>query len=84
MINMEINYEDCAVVFRPNGGIDVYCPDLDHAAKLPNVQLLRGLLIALVTTVSASDDVKELLAEIEQHMSGDSDTTIAIPRKNLH
>jgi hypothetical protein len=68
MIEMEIGYDDCALVLRPNGGIDVYCPEIDKAAGLPNVRMLRLLLISLVKATSDSADVQELLEEIDQHI----------------
>lgn len=82
MIDLEIDYDDCAVVFHTDGNIDVYCPDLAEgdAANQPNVQLLRGLLIALVKTVSSTDEIKELLNQIEQNMS----PTSAASTKHLH
>ena len=67
---MELDYDDCAVVLRPDGGIDVYCPELENSANLPNVQLLRALLIALVRSVpSDNNDINELLEQIEEHLA---------------
>lgn len=68
MIEMEIGYDDCALVLRPNGGIDVYCPEIDKAVGLPNVRMLRFLLISLVKATSESADVLELLEQIDKHI----------------
>ncbi len=65
MIDMEINYEDCALVLKPNGGIEVYCPQESDAS---NVKLMRSLLIAIVHSVSESGDIPKLLEEIDQNI----------------
>jgi hypothetical protein len=63
---MEIEYEDCALVLKPGGGIEVYCPP--DASAQSNVKMLRSILIALVQSVSDSDDIPKLLEEIEQNI----------------
>jgi hypothetical protein len=73
MINMEIEYEDCALVLKPNGGIEVYCPP--EASTQSNVKMLRSILIALVQSVSDSADIPKLLEEIEQNILIGVDTT---------
>jgi hypothetical protein len=73
MINMEIEYEDCALVLKPSGGIEVYCPP--DAAAQDNVKMLRSILIALVHSVSDSADVPKLIEEIDQNLSAGVDTT---------
>ena len=66
MINMEIEYEDCALVLKPDGGIEVYCPP--DASTQSNVKMLRSILIALVQSVSDSADIPKLLEEIDQNI----------------
>jgi hypothetical protein len=74
-IKVEIDHDDCALVIHSGGTIDVYCPELDKASHLPNVRLLRTILVSLVKTVSESDDINELLEQINQHFSSDIKST---------
>lgn len=70
MINMEINYEDCAIVLKPNGGIDVYCPPTDSEEfSQPNVRMLRAILTALVKSAASTEDVQDLLQQIDENLT---------------
>lgn len=79
MINMEIDYEDCAIVLKPNGGIDVYCPPTDSEEfSQPNVRMLRAILTALVKSAASTEDVQDLLQQIDENLTSD------MPSRKLH
>lgn len=67
-ITFNIEQEDVALVLKPNGHIDVYCPDVQENAQANNMKLLRNLLISLVKETSEAEDAKTLLEEIDRHM----------------
>jgi len=67
---MEINDEDCAIVLKPNGGIDVYCPPTgSEEFSQPNVRMLKIILTTLVKSAASTEDIQELLQQIDENLT---------------
>lgn len=72
MINMEIEPEDCVIVLRTTGIVEVYCAK-DITA--PNVILAHALLNAIAHSMTSPDDVARVLAEINENIQINTEKT---------